>query len=274
MNLSTTYNPKEFENYFYNKVVPQVKELLTNYGKIGLIWFDTPYTMPKPLCEELREVVKACQPECLINGRIGYGLGDYRQMADNSIPHCTYNKPWEVPMTINSTWGYSKFDFNWSNAANVVERLSTIAAKGGNLVLNVGPDAEGVIPEESIRVLDSVGEWLELNGESIYNTTVMPDFPYDIPWGTITYRKEINTLYFHIKNYPSHTKRVFVAGIKNKVKAIRFLTSEAPVTFVQDYEQARDEERFRVMLPAECPDNIDTVVAVEIEGELDVQTLN
>jgi len=264
---------KDFENYFYNKVVPQVKELLTNYGRIGLIWFDTPYNMPKPLCEELREVVKSCQPDCLINGRIGYGLGDYRQMADNSIPHNTYNKPWEVPMTINSTWGYSKFDTAWTDEQKIVERLSSIAGKGGNLVLNVGPDPDGVIPQESVRILDRVGEWLDINGDSIYNTTVLPDFPYEIPWGNITYRTDLGKLYFHIKNYPSNTKRILLAGLKNKVKSVSFLKNREALDFNQDYEQARDEERFRIMLPEECPDPIDTVAVVEIEGTPDVQKL-
>lgn len=269
------FDPKtqNFENYFYNKVVPQVKELLLNYGKIGLIWFDTPYDMPKELCEELRRVVKECQPECLINGRIGYGLGDYRQMADNSIPHCMYKGAWEVPMTLNASWGYSKFDFGWADEAEVIERLSLVASKGGNLLLNIGPDADGVIPAESVRILDKVGKWLEENGESIFNTSVLPDFPYDNPWGNITYNEELGKLYFHVKKYPTLTPKISIIGLKNKVKAVSLLKTGEPLAFVRSYEQARDEERFRIVLPEEAPGAIDTVAVVEIEGQLDIQKL-
>lgn len=269
------FDPKKqnFENYFYNKAVPQVKELLTNYGKIGLIWFDTPYDMPKPLCEELREVVKSCQPDCLINGRIGYGLGDYRQMADNSIPHSMYDGAWEVPMTLNETWGYSKFDFHWANEAKVIERLSLVASKGGNLLLNIGPDEDGVIPEASVKILDKVGEWLETNGESIFDTSVLPDFPYVIPWGNITYNAKLNKLYFHVKVYPTLTPKISLIDLKNKVTNVNLLKTGEPLQFARSYEQARDEARFRIMLPRECPDPIDTVAIVEIEGTPDIQKL-
>lgn len=264
---------KDFKRYFYEKCVPQVKELLTNYGKIGLIWFDTPYDMPIELCGELREVVKGCQPDCLINGRIGYGLGDYRQMADNSIPHCIYHGAWEVPMTLNSTWGYSKFDVDWADEARVIERLSLVASKGGNLLLNIGPDADGVIPEDSVRILDGVGKWLSVNGESIFNTDVLPDFPYDIPWGNITYSSRTGKMYFHIKKYPTLTPKVSVIGIKNKVRSATLLKTGESLRTTQSYEQARDENRFGIYLPEECPDSVDTVAVVDIEGEPDIQIL-
>ncbi len=269
------FNPEkqDFKCYFYEKCIPQVRELLTNYGPIGLIWFDTPYNMPIDLCRELRREVKKLQPQCLINGRIGYRLGDYRQMADNSIPHCRFNGAWEVPMTLNLTWGYSNFDTEWCNAAKVTERLSLVAAKGGNLLLNVGPDADGDIPPASVKILDRVGEWLKINGESIYDTVALPDFPYDIPWGNITYNDKTGRLYFHVKNYPKLTPKVQVIGIKNKIRRVYLLKTGEELKFTQSYEQARDEERFAVYLPQECPDSTDTVVVVEPEGVPRIQVL-
>ena len=269
------YDPKakNFERYFYGKAIPQVKELLENYGKIGLIWFDTPYDMPKHLCEELRRVVKECQSDCLINGRIGYELGDYRQMADNSIPHLAYHGAWEVPMTLNGTWGYSFFDSEWANENEVISRLSLVAGKGGNLLLNIGPDSDGRIPEESVRILSRVGEWLQENGESIYKTSVLPDFPYEIKWGNLTYRKEEKKLYLHIKKYPKLTPRVSILGLKTRVKAAHLLKTGEELTFTQTYEQARDEERFAVWIPEICPDPTDTVVVLTLDGDVDVQIL-
>ncbi len=269
------FDPKEqdFKRYFYGKCLPQVRELLTNYGDLGLIWFDTPYDMPKELCAELKAEVKKLQPECLVNGRVGYRMGDYRQMADNSIPHCKYDGAWEVPMTLNLTWGYSSFDTEWCEPARVIERLSMVAGKGGNLLLNVGPDADGVIPKRSVEILNEVGRWLKKNGESIYHTVVLPDFPYDIPWGSITYNEEARKLYFHVKQYPRLTPKVQVIGIENKVTGAYLLHNGEKLRFTQSYEVAREENRFAVYLPTACPDPIDTVAVVELEGPLSVQTL-
>ena len=265
---------KNFETYFYGKCVPQVKELLTNYGKIGMVWFDTPYEMPKHLCEELRDLVKSIQPECLINGRIGYGLGDYRNMADNLIPHNVYHGMWESPMTLNSTWGCSRFDHEWVTPKEVINRLTTIVGKGGNLLINIGPEADGVIPQRSVEILDEVGKWLEANGDSIYGTDLMPEFPYDLKWGTMTYSKQRGELYLHILKYPTLTPRVSVIGLKTRVESVKLLATGEELAFTQTYEHARDEERFAVWVPETCPDELDTVLVVKLKGDLVAQRLD
>ncbi|MBQ7346569.1 MAG: alpha-L-fucosidase [Clostridia bacterium] len=265
---------KEFKRYFYNKCIPQVKELLTNYGPIGLIWFDTPYEMPKALCQELADVVHECQPACLVNGRVGYGIGDYRQAADNSIPRFARNDAWECPMTLNATWGYSHRDSDFKAPSAVLENLVRVVGKGGNLLLNVGPDEYGKIPEASAQVLDTVGEWLAVNGKSIYNTVSAPDFPYLIPWGEITYNEEETTLFFHIKKYPTRAPyQVHLAGLKNRVEKVTLLADGSEIPFKQSYETARDECRFNIFMPAVCPDADDTVVAVKLDGKVEVQKI-
>lgn len=265
---------KDFRKYFYNKCIPQVRELLTNYGRIGMIWFDTPYDMPIELCRELRDVVRACQPDCVINGRIGYNLGDYRNMADNCIPHDPYHTAWEAPMTLNTSWGYCSYDNNWADPSEVITRLSSIAAKGGNLLLNVGPDANGVIPEASVKILDTVGSWLEKNGESIYNTSVFPPFPYDASWGNMTYNAEEKKLYVHVMTYPKITPRLGIIGLKSRIKRAYLLASGETVHYLQTFEQARQEERLVIALPDVCPDETDTVAVLELDGDIQVQKLN
>ena len=130
---------KHFERYFENKVKPQVRELLTNYGEIGMIWFDTPYDMPVRLCRELQQYVHSIQPGCVISGRIGYGLGDFREMGDNEIPVLAYQGSWETPMTLNNTWGYSKTDESWKTPQTVIKMLIDVVGKGGNLLIRAWP---------------------------------------------------------------------------------------------------------------------------------------
>jgi len=267
------YDPKKknFERYFYGKVIPQVRELLTNYGPIGMIWFDTPYDMPIELCRILADEVRQCQPNCLINGRIGYGLGDYQQAADNSIPLLSRSEPWETPMTLNGSWGYSYLDDRFKQPAEVLENMVRIVGKGGNLLLNVGPDKNGEIPVASEQILSAVGRWLKINGESIYATDAAPNFPYIINWGDVTYSEKNKILYLHVKKYPGFPYRIKLTGLITKVKEINLLATGEKLKFIQSYEQARDEQRLYIYLPEVPPDTDDTVIKVSLYGTAQAQ---
>ncbi len=263
---------KVFSRYFYEKALPQVKELLTNYGDIFLMWFDTPYDMPKELCAELADTVHAIQPSCLVNGRIGYGLGDYRQMADNCIPVTSYPHVWEVPMTLNSSWGYHKADLTCYSPATVIGKLVSVNGKGGNVLLNVSPDGEGVISDASIETLDKVGAWLRDNGESIYGAYPAPDFPYITRFGKVGMGKD-GALYLFVENYPDFPHRISLTGLENKVLRASLVKGDVTLRFSQSYELARDERRLHVFLPETPPDAPVTVVKLEVEGMPKAQTL-
>ena len=165
---------KDFDGYVENYVKPQVRELLTNYGPIGLIWFDTPKRMTPEQSRELVDFVHAIQPDCLVNGRIGNGLGDYAETGDNRIPSAEVQADWETPATINDTWAFKRLDHNWKSPADLVHKLVDIASKGGNYLLNVGPTAEGVIPQPSVERMQAIGAWLQTNGEAVYGTQPGP----------------------------------------------------------------------------------------------------
>src|SRR6202165_4041980 len=151
---------KDFDGYVEKYVKPQVRELLTNYGPIGLIWFDTPKGMTAEQSRGLVDFVHSIQPECLVNGRIGNGLGDYAEMGDNRIPSTEVQADWETPATINDTWGFKRLDDNWKSPADLVPKLVDITSKHGNYLLNVGPTAEGTIPQPSVERMQAVGAWL------------------------------------------------------------------------------------------------------------------
>lgn len=265
---------KDFSRYFYGKCLPQVRELVTRYGKVDLLWFDTPYTMPEELCRELVNAVKTYQPQCLINSRIGYGLGDYRQMADNSIPTHPYTaQSWECPMTLNRTWGYSRLDQDWKTPEDVLALLTTVRSLGGNVLLNIGPDASGSVPAESVRVLDATGKAIALQSAAFYGTTAAPEFPYVQRWGTITYREEPPTLYFHVRKYPKPPYRFSTVGLVTRVESARLLATGENLKFTQWREVARDEERLSVYLPATPVADGDTVVELRLAAPAEVQTL-
>ena len=264
---------KNFRRYLDEKVKPQLHELLTQYGKIGLVWFDTPYEMPREQCAELADYVRSLQPDCLINGRIGYNLGDYRQTSDNSIPVLAYPNPWEACMTLNYTWGYRAEDKNWKSPKRVVRMLAEIVGKGGNLLLNAGPDAYGNIPPESVEIFRKVGSWLKVNGESIYGAKAAPNFPYQLDWGCFTYQPQTKTLYMHIINWPYKNHGICVVGLTTRVKRATLLKTGEEIRFFQTYETARDEHRLRPVLPAEAPDELDTVIAFELEADPVIQDI-
>src|SRR5579859_5422986 len=190
---------KDFDGYVENYVKLQVRELLTNYGPIGLIWFDTPKRLSRDHSRQLVDLVHALQPDCLVNGRIGNGLGDYAEARDNVIPSGEPGADWEVPATINDTWGYKTDDHNWKSPAELVHKLIDCASKGGNYLLNVGPTAEGVIPPPSVARMQAIGAWLAANGPAIYGTRAGPVQGLD--WCRTTRRGA--TVYVHVFDWPS-----------------------------------------------------------------------
>ena len=136
---------KDFAGYIENYVKPQVTELLTRYGPICLIWFDTPKGITEEQSRSLLDLVHQLQPDCLVCGRVGNALGDYASAGDNKIPSMAVDADWETPATINDTWGFKKDDHNWKSATDLVRKLVDIVSKGGNYLLNIGPTAEGII---------------------------------------------------------------------------------------------------------------------------------
>ena len=167
---------KDFSKYFERKVKPQVRELLTQYGPIGVMWFDTYGLITKRQSEELRDMIRTLQPECIINNRIGHNLGDYGT-PEQKIPSGKEVKPWETCMTISERfWGYNK-TVGYRDSEELIRNLVDIASKGGNYLLNVGPTGEGIIPEPCVERLEAMGKWLKVNGEAIYGCGPTPFGP-------------------------------------------------------------------------------------------------
>ena len=147
---------KDYSICFEKKIVPQVKELLTGYGDLVLIWFDMPRTIEPSQSKYLYDMIKRYQPNCLVNSRIGNGLGDYTSTGDNEIPDDRKDGLWECPATINGTWGYKSFDQKWKSPEKILEIKRVLNERNINYLLNVGPDGLGRIPGPSVDILKKV----------------------------------------------------------------------------------------------------------------------
>ena len=253
---------KDFRHYLDTLVKPQVREILTQYGPIGLIWFDTPQKMTKEQSLELRDLVHSIQPRTLVSGRVGNDVGDYRSMGDNQIPVKVMDYDWETPVTLNDTWGFKKDDHNWKSTQTLIRQLVDVASKNGNYLLNVGPTSEGLIPQPSVDRLKEVGQWLKTNGEAVYGARPSP-FPYEFEWGSITSKP--GRLYLHIIDWPSNGN-FELYGVKGKVKKAYLLAARGKSLAVKQSD-APAGGSLRIQLPSVPPDKNVSTVALEFDSQ-------
>jgi alpha-L-fucosidase len=257
-----------FARYLEEKAFPQVRELLTWYGPIALLWFDNPSTINPEQTQALRRLVKSLQPDCLINSRIGHGAGDYGSLGDNMIPGAAAPGLVECPATINDTWGYLPHDRNWKSADQLIRQLVTLADRDANYLLNVGPTARGTFPRESVIRLRQIGAWLRRHGESIYGTSGNP-FPAPFPWGRVTTKPA--RVFLHVMHWPETT--LVVRGLRSRVTEATFLGRPGrTLSWRQGLLPGTDVTELEVAVPARAPDAHVSVVALAVDGPLDVDT--
>jgi alpha-L-fucosidase len=231
----------------------QLEELLTRYGPVDLLWYDG--CIPQPTDgAEVNAFVKSLQPGILINDRNGAPCDFY--CSEQKIKAAAAGQLWEACMTLNNHWGYHAGDHDWKSARQVIRLLTDTAAGGGNLLLNVGPRADGTIPEESVRILTEVGDWLQRNGEFLPGSCRSP-FPWN-NWGKLTTRG--NIVYAHL--FHIATPELCIADIKNAVTRVRRCDTGQPVAF-----QRRGERLFVRGLPVLGPGALPVTLAIEVKGQ-------
>lgn len=262
-------NRKNLQTYIDEFDKPQLRELLSQYGPVGIIWFDTSSLIRPDQAQELIDLIKGLQPECLVNSRVGDFVNfDYHSLGDDEVPDFNKGVDFETPMTICDFWGYNTMPGNrYRDVGEMLHQLVDIVSLGGNYLLNVGPDPRGVIPMEAQDRLGAIGKWMEMNGEAIYATKASP-FPAKPSWGRITAKQD--ALYLHIYDW---TGAVRLTGIKSTVKAIVLLADpERTITWTTSSCGTLGYDSVSIFIPGEAPDAHVSVVKVQFGEPLQAET--
>jgi alpha-L-fucosidase len=268
---------ERFVQYLKN----ELKELLTNYGDIGVLWFDGNWesTWSNQRGMDLYNYVRSLQPNIIVNNRVGQppssesgiGFRDIGAVGDYGTPEQEIPAiglpgiSWETCMTMNDHWGYNSHDLNFKSTKELLRNLTDIASKGGNFLLNVGPTSEGLFPQISIDRLHDIGDWMKVNGESIYGTAASPFA--QLQWGRCT-QKNIDggtRLYLHVFDWPADG-RLVVPGVFNQAKQAFLLSDQRR----KNLTVTRQEDALIINVPAKAPSLDNSVVVLDVKGNADV----
>jgi len=270
---SRTWSNPNFGRYVETYMKPQLKELLTQYPYIDVLWFDGEWIADwsDERGRDLYSYVRTIRPSLIVNNRVGHtrqglsglnseghvGLGDFGTPEQRVPPEGLPGVDWETCMTMNDTWGFKSYDDDWKDSRTLVRTLIDVASKGGNFLLNVGPTADGLIPAPIVSRLSEMGDWMKLNGEAIYGTTVSPS---GMPaWGRYTAKP--GKVYALVFDWPKDGK-LTLAGMKEKPLRARLLADGRPLTV------ERSDSGFVVQLPAVPPSTIASVLELQVGGGL------
>ena len=251
----------------------QLKELVENYGPLGILWFDGEWekTWTHERGKDLYNYVRGLQPDIIINNRVGKNrkgmkgisvgeeiVGDYgtpeQVVPADGMPA---GEDWESCITINKHWGYNKTDDNWKSSTELIRMLIDIASKGGNFLLNVGPTSEGIVPQPSVERLHAMGEWMKVNGESIYGSKACP-FKKAPSWGRITSKP--GKLYLHVFDWPTDGRLVVPTPSSKLIKA--YLLPDPNRKSLKITPKA---DGLEIAVPSKAPDAAASVVVLEMD---------
>ncbi|WP_182869027.1 alpha-L-fucosidase [Rhodopirellula sp. JC639] len=254
------------DQYVKEKAVPEVRQLLTEYGPIGIFWWDTPRAMSEEAFNSLHSLTKL-QPDVLTNDRLGEDFpGDYKTFERNIPRQAPAEKDWEVCMPISGSWGYKKSDTKFKSTRTLIQNLADIASKGGNYLLNVSPTGKGTLLPQATERLRGIGQWMQTNGESIYGTTASPIGEPD--WGRCTAKVTADgtALYLHVFDWPED-QVLEVRGLTNQVLSATLLDGETSLT------TETIDDGIRVRLPEHATDEFNSVIKLVVDGAPKVKSL-
>jgi alpha-L-fucosidase len=240
---------------FVDYIHGQIHELLSNYGKIDVLWYDVHWPLDAKgwESEKMNQMVFALQPDIIVNNRNDLP-GDFTT-PEQTIKAEEGGRAWESCMTLNDSWGFQRADDNWKTPRTVIRNLITCARDGGNYLLNIGPEPDGSIPPESVRILSEVGQWMKTAGQTIYGAD-----PCKVARSTYAnFTRKGNTLYMHVHFWPGSD--VSISGLRQKVTSATILKTGQRVMVSQD--------GFRTLLtglPATAPDSPVTTLVLECDG--------